>query len=423
MSRTGRTSWDTSVKHLARHGLLGHVLTDEQIALIPRSNLTRWRNEPEDKYALCEINHAVQKELELIKRINSSKIKKMNQAYFELCDTFHGMISEINGVRSVLRDKKEIIINAIMDVKRHIPLNHALKVFNISRGTFENYKSIVVNKCDASYFQWCIKRFPNQLLPKEVSTIKKYLEDGRCRLWSKSSIYLLALREGSLKCCPSTFYKYCRLLGYNSRLKKKRSPDYKPVRTTRPNELWCADVTIFRTMDGTKHYIHFLIDHFSRKILGHRIEKSPSGHAVRTLLKAANQLWRPERLCLLTDGGVENVNAQVASYLASTENAMEHFIAQKDVIFSNSMVEAVNKCIKHQFLYGRELVHRSSLENMLTQTIDDYNGLRPQMALGGNTPNEAFAGRDLDLARYKTGFSAQRIHRKKWNAGHRCKIC
>lgn len=41
-------SWDTSVKHLARHGILGDVLSSSQLRLIPRSNISRWKTESDD---------------------------------------------------------------------------------------------------------------------------------------------------------------------------------------------------------------------------------------------------------------------------------------------------------------------------------------------------------------------------------------
>lgn len=51
-----RKSWDTAVKHLVRHGILGDVLLPSQIDLIPSSNISRWKNEADDKYQYCEIN-------------------------------------------------------------------------------------------------------------------------------------------------------------------------------------------------------------------------------------------------------------------------------------------------------------------------------------------------------------------------------
>jgi len=36
-----RKSWDTYIKHITRNGLLNDVLTTNQIATIPRSNISR----------------------------------------------------------------------------------------------------------------------------------------------------------------------------------------------------------------------------------------------------------------------------------------------------------------------------------------------------------------------------------------------
>lgn len=150
-----------------RHGVLVDMLTPEQIASIPRSNISRWKNERDDKYYFCELNNIVKEELEFIKRFNaSSRIKKINQSYFKLADTFHEVISKVKGVKAILRKHKELVVNSIEEVKSNISIEKALKVFNISRTTFEHYKSIIIHKCDASYFKWCVRRFSGPLHKK-----------------------------------------------------------------------------------------------------------------------------------------------------------------------------------------------------------------------------------------------------------------
>ena len=112
-----RKSWDTAVKHLVRHELLNDILTPEQIASIPRSNISRWRSEPENKYTYCKINNIVKQEIELIKRFNqSSKIKRINQSYFKLADTFNEIVSKVKGVKTVLRKHRDLIVNTIESV-------------------------------------------------------------------------------------------------------------------------------------------------------------------------------------------------------------------------------------------------------------------------------------------------------------------
>ena len=168
-----RHSWDTSIKHLARHNLLDDILTPDQISRIPSSNLSRWKNENEDKYLYAEINELIKQEIELIKRLNqSSNIKRINESYFKLVDTLHLVISNVKGIKVLIKHQKELVVDTIERVKGAIPIDKALKIFNISRATYQLYKTIVIHKCEASYFKWCTKRFSNQLLSKEVLTIK-----------------------------------------------------------------------------------------------------------------------------------------------------------------------------------------------------------------------------------------------------------
>jgi putative transposase len=244
-------------------------------------------------------------------------------------------------------------VNTIENVKEFVSINNALKVFNLSRSSFEHYKNRLLYKCDNSYFNWCIKKHPNQLLSSEIGVIKKYMTHEIYKYWSKSSVYLKAIRDGNLLCGISTFYKYCSLLGFQNKPRRKKSDDYDPVVTSKPNELWCVDVTIFKTKDHVKHYIHLLIDHYSKMILGYKIKSSSSGIAIKQLLQTACLEYKPNQIQLLSDGGSENVNTTVSSFINTNQIPIKHMIAQKDVVFSNSMIEAINKIIKHKFLHPK----------------------------------------------------------------------
>jgi transposase InsO family protein len=45
------------------------------------------------------------------------------------------------------------------------------------------------------------------------------------------------------------------------------------IRAKAPNELWHIDVTIIKLLDGTKAYLHAVIDNFSRRILAWTLEE------------------------------------------------------------------------------------------------------------------------------------------------------
>lgn len=419
---SSRKSWDTAVKHLARYGILDNVLSPSEFRLIPSSNISRWKSESENKYEFCEINKIVANEIELIKKMNrSSKVKRIVSGYFQLCETFHSILSSVKGIKTVIRKHRDVIVNTIEHVKEFVPIDSALKVFNISRSSFEHYKNRLLYQCDDSYFNWCVKKHPNQLLSDEILTIKKYMTHQVYKHWSKSSIYLKAVVDGKLLCGISTFYKYCSLLGFQNKPRRKKSDDYEPVKTSKPNELWCVDVTIFKTADGIKQSIHLLIDHYSKMILNYKIKSSSSGIAIKELLQNAYLKYKPDKVQLLSDGGSENVNTVVSDFTYS--NHIKHLIAQKDVSFSNSMIEAINKIIKHQFLYHKQIPERNCLESVLKRTVFIYNTVRPQMSLQGNTPIQTFEGKPMNFSIYSQRFQSQKTIRIKENRKSRCQKC
>jgi Integrase core domain len=102
---------------------------------------------------------------------------------------------------------------------------------------------------------------------------------------------------------------------------------------------------------------------------------------------------------------------------------LDHLIAQKDIPFSNSRIEAFNKIIKHQFLLPRNLEDRKQLINALAEDIPAYNTIRPQLSLQGNTPTETFSGKQLNINLYKTHFDNQKIVRISQNQQNKCKGC
>lgn len=417
-----RKSWDTSIKHYYRLGLEDNIPTPMR-KNISSSNKFRWRNEKENKYEGCSMSNFIQEELQLIKRIGqSTRDKKTIQTYLKLSDTFREIIKDVKGVKLAIKNQKELIVNTIEDIKDTIPINDALRFFNISRTTYQNYKSLVIHKCNASYFSWCTRKFPNQLLTSEVEVIKTYMTNNNYLFWSKASVYLRAVRDNNLHCCLSTFYKYCRLLGY-ANLKKYTKSKNDPLVTTRPNEVWCADVTVFKTADGVKHYIHILMDHFSKKILGYSVEKSNSGKTIRSLLQKAYLNYKPIDTLFLTDGGCENVNSDVSSLIASFDNSIIHRIAQKDVLFSNAMIEAFNKTLKYEFLFSKPINSGTGLIKIIDESIPIYNNHRPQWSLKGNTPNETFLKTPIDFSKYSISFGKQKTKRLAQNKENSCRAC
>ena len=169
------------------------------------------------------------------------------------------------------------------------------------------------------------------------------------------------------------------------------------------------DVTIYRPLDNTRVYIYFIVDNFSRKILAWKASLKLRADISFDNLKQAcidNNLF-DNKTELIVDGGSENKGA-VDGFILSHEN-WKKLIAQKDIIFSNSIVEAVNKIMKYQYLFKRDFSNFPDINNNLDSFVEDYNS-RPHSVLK-LSPNDVADGKIFDTDKYKENLKAARIKR------------
>ena len=75
------------------------------------------------------------------------------------------------------------------------------------------------------------------------------------------TLAVLAQRLGRVWASPSTWYRLARKHGW--RRPRLRMHPAKPkigLRTTRADEMWHIDTTVIRLLDGTRAYLHAVID-------------------------------------------------------------------------------------------------------------------------------------------------------------------
>ena len=124
---------------------------------------------------------------------------------------------------------------------------------------------------------------------------------------------------------------------------------------------------------------------------------------------------------LLVDDGIEN-KGLVCSAIESQEIKINRLITQKDIHFSNSMIEAINKRIKYDFLFRNELLDFEQTRRFLETAVEQYNN-RPHSALYGLTPIEVFLGDKSDKTRFKNQIEQAKIQRKAENLALSCNNC
>src|SRR5262249_7434933 len=187
----------------------------------------------------------------------------------------------------------------------------------------------------------CPRTTPHRLTRAEVHAIGDMVTAPEYRHIPTGTLAVLAQRLNIVSASPSTRYRLVRTYGW--RRPRLRVHPAKPkigIRTTRPTEMWQIDTTVIRLLDGTRAYLHAVIDNFSRRILAWRVVATFAPANSVAILVEASQATTPSTTTpvVLADAGVENVNAQVDDLIAT--GVLRRVLAFTELKFSNSMIEA-----------------------------------------------------------------------------------
>ncbi len=239
------------------------------------------------------------------------------------------------------------------------------------------------------------------------------------------TLAVLAQRLGRVFASPATWYRLVRQYGWRRPRRRVHPAKSKVgVRATIPNEYWHIDTTVIRLLDGTRAYLHAVIDNFSRKILSWVVaDRFDPGSTVKILLKASkNVLPSTDAPTVLTDGGVENFNAGVDDLLAS--GLLKRLLALTEISFSNSLIESWWRAIKHQWLYLNSLDTVATLRGLVSFYVEEHNTRLPHSAFRGQTPDEMYfsSGEHIPVE-LEAAKGAAREERLARNRLASCEIC
>ena len=155
-------------------------------------------------------------------------------------------------------------------------------------------------------------------------------------------------------------------------------------------------------LDGTKAYLHAVVDNFSRRILAWALEERlGAGGTRRILLEAGRHLGtRPVETTVMADSGTKNVNGNVDALLDA--EGWRRVLAQVEVSFSNSMIEFFWRSLRHAWLYLHTLDNAAKLRRLIEFYVRAHNETMPHAAFNGQTPDEMYFGNGdaevIDLA-------------------------
>jgi putative transposase len=123
--------------------------------------------------------------------------------------------------------------------------------------------------------------------------------------------------------------------------------------------------------------VHAVIDNFSRRILAWRVADTFAAiNSVTVLLEAIEGATRSAHApVVLADAGVENVNAQVDALIDT--GVLRRLLAFTELKFSNSMIEAWWRSLKHQWLFLHSLDSVATICRLVSFYVHEHNHLLP----------------------------------------------
>ena len=125
---------------------------------------------------------------------------------------------------------------------------------------------------------------------------------------------------------------------------------------------------------------------------------------------------------VLADRGVENVNAQVDELI--TTGVLRRLLALTELQFSNSMIEAWWRSLKHQWLFLHSLDSEAAVRRLVAFYVDEHNRVLPHSAFRGQTSDEMYFGTgDAVPADLTACAAAARRARGEANRSASCETC
>ena len=145
------------------------------------------------------------------------------------------------------------------------------------------------------------------------------------------------------------------------------------LRVDAPNDAWHVDRTLIKLLDGTRAYLSCIIDNYSRRILAWHLADNALSFSTRIVLLEAAKLIknRDRQVKVLVDDGSEN-KGSIVDPVFDDLPVLKRIVAQIQISFSNSMIEAFFSRLKHGWLYLNDLRDFATLEKLISFYVQEH---------------------------------------------------
>jgi transposase InsO family protein len=415
-----RKNYDSIIPWLYIHQK-EHILEDEFRKSIPYSTIHDWRKKSSESFYGYQYRNTMNLALE--DYLLFSEHQHLKKVLFTVGKAWINLSKYLLPVIHKHQNFKAILIDQTQLLQTVIPKKTALHAMGFSASTF-HYQINKLIACASSSIRLCLKTNPQQISKPEINEIKKLFENPDFATWSMNSLYHWGMNNSKFAMGLSTFYKYAKILNLSRKFSKPKEQK-KGIQSSAPNQYLHIDTTYYKELtDQPNVAISFASDNFSKFILGFNIALENSHkNIISVLRKTINTIheFYPDYsfpVNIVSDGGSENKAITVKELLKNNKRPpLKHLIALKDIAFSNSPIEAVNKIYKRYLRFYKPSTYKELI--VITELfVHDYNRIRPHGSLKGLTPFQAYLNQQPPD--YKQPIILARQKRIQYNQENRC---
>ena len=207
------------------------------------------------------------------------------------------------------------------------------------------------------------------------------------------------LRDNGLLIRHSRVYRPVTTLSWNRFHKYPNLiKDYDPLSA---NQLYVADITYVRNVEGRFYYLSLLTDAYSRKIVGWALEDSlEMSGPIKALNMALEPLPPGSDLIHHSERGVQYCSKDYISILQGIKCRIS--MTENGDPRENAIAERVNGILKEEWLNKEMITTLGQARDIVRKVIDIYNTRRPHSSVEMLTPEEAHAKKGPLKRKWKT---------------------
>jgi len=201
---------------------------------------------------------------------------------------------------------------------------------------------------------------------------------GRDRLFDILRQHDMLVKRKRATC--RTTDSYHRFHKYNNLVKH--------MKVTAANQVWVADITYIRTLNGFC-YLALITDMYSRKIVGFDLSNTLELTGCLRALKRARRTARPAAgLVHHSDRGIQYCSNQYVNELK--KHKINISMTEENHCYENAMAERVNGILKDEFYLDQVFFSKKHAVMAAENAIKIYNSKRLHLSLDYKTPNMVF---------------------------------